>query len=65
MLNGVPFCLSCKVIGALAIPGNMGEKYSHDWYHGDMRGRPNAEDLRDVESFVDDIMKRLGENEGA
>ena len=54
--------LSFKVIGSLAIPGSMGDKYNPNWYHGDMRGRPNAEDLRDVGSFVDDIMKKLSEN---
>jgi hypothetical protein len=49
--------LSFEVIGSLAVPGSMGDRYNPNWYHGDMRGRPNAEDLRDVGSFVDDIMK--------
>ena len=52
--------LSFKLIGSLAIPGSAGDRYSPNWYYGDMRGRPNAQDLHDVGSFVDDIMKKLG-----
>ena len=51
-----------KVIGTLAIPGSMGDSYDPDGYYGDTRGRPNVEDLKDVASFVDDIMKKLDEN---
>ena len=54
--------LSFKVIGSLAVPGCIGDKYNPDWFHGDMRGRPNAEDLHKVETFVDDVMKKLDKN---
>jgi hypothetical protein len=50
-----------KVIGSLAIPGSMGDSYDPEGYYGDTRGRPNTEDLKDVASFVEDIMKKLGE----
>ena len=49
-----------KVIGSLAIPGSMGDQSHPDGYFGDLRERPNEEDMRVVEAFVDDIMKKLG-----
>lgn len=48
-----------KIIGSLAIPGSMGDQSHPEGYFGDLRGRPNDEDMRVVASFVDDIMKKL------
>ena len=53
-----------KVIGSLAIPGSMGDQSHSDGYFGDLRSRPNEEDLNVVGSFVDDIMEKLGQKQG-
>ena len=55
--------LSFKVIGSLAILGSMGgtesDVFHPESYFGDLRGRPNEEDMRTVARFVDDVMKKL------
>ena len=48
-----------QVIGSLAIPGKLGNKYTPEWYFGDMRHRPDGRDLQDVALFVDDIINKL------
>ena len=48
-----------NVIGSLAIPGSMGMYNNPGSYYGDLMHRPNEQDLKTVESFVDDIMKKL------
>ena len=51
-----------NVIGSLAIPGgmrDMGDSDSRDIYFKDLKDRPNAQDMKDVAAFVDDIMIKL------
>jgi flavorubredoxin len=48
-----------KVIGALAVPGSMGKLFTPDWYHGVMVDRPDADDLKRADAFVDQLMERL------
>ena len=48
-----------NVIGALAIPGGMGDRELPDVYFNDLKDRPNAQDMQKVATFVDDIMIKL------
>ena len=49
-----------NVIGSLAIPGSMkGDRDLPDVYFSDLNDRPNAQDMRDIAAFVDDIMIKL------
>jgi hypothetical protein len=57
--------LFIKPIGSLAVPGSMGDKAHAEGYFGDLRGRPNEEDLSVVAPFVDGIVKKLKEAQGS
>ena len=48
-----------NVIGSLAIPGSMGDFDNPDVYYNDLIDRPNEQDMKDVATFVDEIMKKL------
>ena len=52
----------------LAILGSMGgsesDVFHAESYFGDLRDRPNKEDMRTVADFVDDIMKELEKEQG-
>lgn len=52
--------LSFKCVGEFACPGKYVNRDTPDWYHGDIRNRPHAGDLDQVESVV---TKLLQENE--
>ena len=47
------------VIGSLAIPGDLKGRDTSKTYFGDLRGRPDERDLKQVALFVDEIMKNL------
>jgi flavorubredoxin len=51
-----------NVIGSLAIPGgrrDRGDRDLSDIYFTDLNDRPNAQDMKDVAAFVDEIMTKL------
>jgi len=49
--------LGFRVAHSLAIPGRYGDHYTPQWFHGDMRDRPNQQDLQDVHSCIDAILQ--------
>jgi len=48
-----------QVIGSLAVPGNLAGRDTSETYFGDLRGRPDENDLKNAALFVDDIMNKL------
>ena len=48
-----------NVIDSLAIPGGMGDRDLPGVYFSDLKERPNAQDMKDVAVFVDNIMNKL------
>jgi len=54
--------LDFKVIGEFCCPGKMGDEATQKWYHGDIRNRPNEEDLNNAETFITEVLRKLGES---
>jgi hypothetical protein len=46
--------LGFRCIGSFACPGKHGNQVTPEWWHGDMRGRPNEKDLLRAELFLED-----------
>ncbi|MFH2091648.1 MAG: hypothetical protein ABIJ31_04720, partial [Pseudomonadota bacterium] len=50
--------LSFKCVGAFVCPGKYVNRATPEWYHGDIRNRPNEEDLGQAEALVNKLLKQ-------
>ena len=50
--------LAFKCVGAFACPGKYVNRATPEWYHGDIRNRPNEEDLGQAEALVNKLLKQ-------
>jgi flavodoxin len=46
--------LEFKCIGSYACPGKYVNHPTPEWYHGDIRNRPNEDDLKRVSKFIEE-----------
>ena len=51
--------LKFKCVGRFSCPGKMVDYATPEWYHGDIRNRPNATDLDNAEKFILEILKSV------
>lgn len=51
--------LHFKCIGSFACPGKYLNHPTPDWYHGDIRTRPDADDLKRVTEFIEKMIHSL------
>ena len=49
--------LGFKSIGTFSCPGKMVDYATPEWYHGDIRDRPNDADLQRAAQFVKDTLR--------
>jgi flavodoxin len=46
-----------KCVGRFSCPGKMGERATPQWWHGDIRDRPNERDLLKAEIFLEEKLE--------
>jgi len=49
--------LGFKSVGRFCCPGKYVDYATPEWYHGDIRARPNAQDLQKAADFVQDVLQ--------
>jgi flavodoxin len=51
--------LEFKCVGRFSCPGKVVDYATPEWFHGDIRDRPNAADLDNAEKFIRRILKNV------
>ncbi len=49
--------LGFKTIGEFSCPGKYVDYATPEWYHGDIRDRPNEKDLKNAAGFVEKVLQ--------
>jgi len=49
--------LGFKSVGTFSCPGKMVDYATPEWYHGDIRDRPNEQDLQRAADFMEEILQ--------